>query len=125
MNKKIMAFFIVGTVLLIGAGMVYASPGHTEEGSFDYMGDMHNTMQKAFDTADYELWSKTMSENSMHPRSLDTVTEENFNVFTDAHNAMMAGNFDETRKLRESIGFSMSQGLRQGQMFGNGNCPNH
>lgn len=119
MNKKIMMFFAVGFVLLLGTGMVFAYQGNPEVEGPNYTDERHETMQEAFDTNNFELWYSTMSEN-VKGRILEIVNKDNFDIFTEAREATLSGDADKATELKQSIGLSAGQHDGQGQGSHNG-----
>jgi len=140
-NKALMSFGIFGVIALLGMSMVFAYQGDYSLKGPDYSEERHETMEQAFDNLDYDAWVALMSESNRNPRVLEVVTEDNFAIFAEAHEAMENGNLELAQELRAELGLNngigpknrtgfrsgkgMKQGLRQGSgMNDQGNCPN-
>lgn len=72
----------------------------------------------------YDAWYEEVSQLDPQPRMLDYVTEDNFDLFVEMHDAKEAGDFERVRQIRQELGFEgrgmhddkgmHGQGLRDG-----------
>ncbi|MEN7982132.1 MAG: hypothetical protein ABFQ65_01660 [Nanoarchaeota archaeon] len=113
-TKTFASLGILGIVALLGMSMVFAYQGDSNVKGPYYSEDRHEAMEEIFETGDYDAWVVLMTESGRHPRILDIVTEENFEVFVEAHEAMENGNMELAHELRAELG------LGQGRMIGKG-----
>ena len=139
MNKAFVSLGVFGIITLLGLSMVFAYQGDPSVQGPNYSEDRHEAMEQAFETLDYDAWVTLMEETGRHPRVLDIVTSENFEIFAEIHEAMEDGNIELAQELRAELGLGQGgmfggegAGLRDGSgMHGmnkgkgyNGNCPN-
>lgn len=147
MKKIYVGIFAVFAIALLGAGLVAAYHGNPEVQGPEYSDERHEEMEQAFDTLDYDAWVILMEESGRHPKVLDMVSEDNFEVFVEVHDAMEDGNMELAHQLRAELGLGqgrmaggegvglkdgsgmqkMNKGSGQGQRMGqgsmNGDCP--
>ena len=121
-----MALFIVGMVLSAGAVSAYRGD-YSVEGP-NYTPERHEEMQQAFEETDYDAWYKLMTEDGRHPRVVDVVTEDNFDLFIQAHEAGKSGDLETAKAIRAELGLNNGMGpkdgtgFRQGRGSGQGLC---
>lgn len=60
-----------------------------------------NNVKIALEKNDYEMWKKAMTGNTRMLMKIDT--SEKFQIFVQAFNETQKGNFEEAKKLRETI----------------------
>lgn len=113
MNKT-MSILALGMIALLGVGIVSAYHGDALVQGPNYSDERHDAMEEAFANLDYAAWVELMSEDGRHPRVLDVVTEDNFAVFVEAHEAMLDGDLETAEELRAELGLGLGNG------FGNG-----
>ena len=101
---------LAATGLLLSAGVVGAtdvpSPGY---GPY-HNDERHELMEKAFEENDYEAWKALMTENGRRPRVVDVVTEDTFQEFAEAHEAMESGDLDLAATIRTELGLGQGRG---------------
>lgn len=117
-NKKMLGVFALGLVALLGVSLVVAYQGDYSVKGPNYSEDRHVMMQEA----DYDAWVVLMTESGRHPRVLDVVTEENFEIFVEAREAGLAGDFERAAELRAELGLGSGLGPKDGTGFGKGQC---
>ena len=114
----------IAVVLLVGliamTGFVSAYQGDYTTKGPNYSEDRHAEMEEAFDSLDYQTWVELMSKNGRHPRVLDLVSEDNFETFVLAHEAMENGDYETASELRAELGLNNGEGPRDGTGFGKG-----
>jgi len=108
------SLFALGMIALLGVSFVAAYQGDYSVKGPDYSDDRHDVMQEAFDNIDYDAWVSLMTESGRNPRVLTVVTEDNFEVFVEAHEAGTTGDSARASELRAQLG------LGQGSKSGNG-----
>jgi YesN/AraC family two-component response regulator len=90
----------------------------TEE-RFNRMAERHQNRQaimQALENGDYEAWKAAMENMGKDPGILDKITEENFNIFVQLHEARMNGDYETVQELSEELG--LGAGTCGGRMFG-------
>ena len=106
MNKKTL-FGILGAILLLSlslAGIANAYRGdYTQQGP-NYSDERHSSMTSAFEANDYYAWKSLMMESGRSPKVLDLVTEDNFDLFVEARDAALSGDFEKSAELRAELG---------------------
>ena len=116
------AIFGILTLMIVGivfaSGIVDAYKGDYSVEGPNYSRDRHELMENAFDTLDYNAWYELMTENDRNPRVVDIVTEDNFEIFVQAHEAGRDGDFETATKLRAELGLNNGHGQREGNGFG-------
>lgn len=114
MNKKIISMFVVGAILMLSAGIVFAYQGNPEIKGPNYSEDRHIAMQKAFDNVDYDAWSELMMQDGRTPGVLRKVTKENFATFVEARKLAERGDSEGALELRVSLGLSQKNEQHSG-----------
>ena len=116
MNTKTFGMF---AILAIG---LFASAAFAYQGDMTLVGpdhddERHASMTSAIDNMDYNAWSALMNGKG---RVKDVITEDNFPLFVEMHNARDAGNLERVGEIRAELG--LGQGLKQGNgdRMGNG-----
>jgi len=108
--KKIpmFALAIMGLVLVAGLASAFQGSGEPEQMRLADE-ETRLALDKAFETDDYDAWYEIVSEK---PKITDYITEENFEVYADMHEAVMNGDMESAKELRQALGLP---GFRQGQ----------
>ncbi|NOQ55414.1 MAG: hypothetical protein GQ477_01265 [Nanohaloarchaea archaeon] len=106
--------------LIVSTGAVSAYRGDYSVQGPDYNEDRHEAMLNAFDTSDYEAWHLLMTADGKTPRVVDVVTEDNFEIFAQAHEAGKSGNLELASQLRAELGLNNGNGPRDGNGHGKG-----
>ena len=96
-----MALFVVGMIISVGAVSAYRGD-YSVEGP-NYTPERHEEMQQAFEDEDYESWYNLMTKDGRHPRVVDVVTEENFDLFIQAHDAGKSGQSETAAAIRAEL----------------------
>ncbi|PIR49204.1 hypothetical protein COU80_00445 [Candidatus Peregrinibacteria bacterium CG10_big_fil_rev_8_21_14_0_10_55_24] len=81
-------------------------------------------VEQTFENGDYAAWKALMEERNSNMPLLDSVSEENFSEFAQAHLLMQEGNFEEASAIMEELGFPM-MGPRQGGRGPKGTPPDN
>ena len=113
-----MALFVVGMVLSAGAVSAYRGDYSTEGPNFTP--ERHEEMQQAFEDMDYESWYNLMTEDGRHPRVVDVVNEDNFDLFIQAHDAGTSGDAETAAAIRAELGLNNGMGPKDGTGFKQG-----
>ena len=100
----LLALMIVGMVF--STSIVSAYRGDYSVQGPNYNEERHELMENAFETLDYNAWSELMTEDGRHPRIVNVVTEENFELFIQAHEAGKAGDSETASALRAELGLN-------------------
>ncbi len=112
--KKTMSaltFAILGIVMV--AGLASAFQGNFETGQLRLADDeTRNALDQSFENNDYSAWYEIVSKQNKAHKISEYITEENFEVFADMHEAAMNGDMETAKELREALGFP---GFRQGR----------
>ncbi len=113
--KKTSTMVIVALALMVLAiTAVSAYRGDYTEKGPNYSADRHELMEHAFDNNDYDAWETMMTEDGRHPRVVDVVTPENFDIFVQAHEAGERGDNAEAAELRAELGLGNGNGMHDG-----------
>ncbi|MBU0667365.1 MAG: hypothetical protein ABIC91_04875 [Nanoarchaeota archaeon] len=111
------AIFGMLAILLVGlltTGLVSAYRGDSNVQGPDYSEDRHEAMEDAFESQDYNAWYNLMAENGRNTRVMNVVTEGNFAIFAQAHEAAENGDFETAAELRAELGLNNGNGLKDG-----------
>lgn len=121
MKKGIIFLFVALAVgMVFSTALVSAFRGDYAVKGPNYDEERHIAMENAFDTLDYDAWYALMTEDGRHPRVVDIVTEDNFQTFVEAHEAMEDGDYETATTLRAELGLNSGQGPKDGTGFGKG-----
>lgn len=112
----LLALMIVGMVF--STSIVSAYRGDYSVQGPNYNEERHELMENAFETLDYNAWSELMTEDGRHPRIVNVVTEENFELFIQAHGAGKAGDSETASALRAELGLNNGNGPKNGSGYG-------
>ena len=122
MNKVaklgLFALMIVG--LIVSTGIVSAYRGDYSVQGPNYSDERHEAMEDAFETSDYDAWYLLMTADGRTPGVLDVVTEDNFEIFAQAHEAMENGDLELAAELRAELGLNDGMGPQDGTGNGKG-----
>ncbi|MBW6461897.1 MAG: hypothetical protein K0B07_02530 [DPANN group archaeon] len=127
MNKvaKIILFALIVVGLIVSTGVASPYKGDYSVQDPNYSEDRHELMQDAFDTLNYDAWYQLMTADGRTPRVAEVVTESNFELFVQAHEAAENGNMKLVAELRAELGLNNGICLRDGndhsKGFGQGN----
>jgi hypothetical protein len=87
----------------------------------NYTPERHEQMLKAFENKDYNAWKNLMGNRG----AANIVTEQNFPRFTEMHNLMLEGKYEQANVIRKELGLGAGNGNGQGGgMMGRGNGQN-
>ena len=120
-NNKIigmMALFVIGMIMSVGAVSAYRGDYSTEGPNFTP--ERHEQMEQAMEAQDYESWYNLMTEDGRHPRVVDVVNEDNFDVFVKAHETGKSGDTETAAQLRAELGLNNGMGPKDGTGFRRG-----
>ena len=122
MNKvaKIGLFALMVVGLIVSTGVVSAYRGDYSVQGPNYSEDRHEAMEDAFDTSDYDAWYQLMTADGRTPRVAEVVTESNFELFAQAHEAAKNGDMELASELRAELGLNDGMGPRDGNGHGKG-----
>lgn len=114
MKKIAMAVGSILSIGLIATSAVSAYRGDPNEQGPNYDADLHQLKVEAFEASDYEVWKDLMEQSGARGRVLEVVNEENFNIFVEAHNAALEGDFEKAAELRAELGLNNGVGPKEG-----------
>lgn len=127
MNKKVMlgflAIFVLGIIGLAGLG--YAYKGDPSVKGPNYDADIQAQLEAAMDANDYDAWLQVREDNNLPTRGkiFSVITEENFDLYVEMHEANLAGDYETADEIRSELGLgqgSMKRAGSHGQMKGQG-----
>lgn len=130
MNKTI--FFGLGLMLVIGLASlvsVFAYKGDPNVQGPNYDADVHEQLEAAIESGDYNAWIAIRQENNlpMNGRMFQVINADNFDKFTELHEAMQSGDYDTANTIRAELGLGQGMmkrgygnGVSQGRMSGRG-----
>lgn len=109
MRKKIL--IPIGIIALISASGLaydaYAYQGNPAQRGPNFSPERHEAMQKAFENNDYNAWKNLMNGIG---RVLDVINEGNFARFSEMHQLMLSGKYEEANQIREELGLGQKNG---------------
>jgi len=76
---------------------------------------MQEEIQTAIENQDYTAWKALMEENN-NPRNtmmLSVITEDNFSLFSEMHNAMQSGDIETAKTISEELGLEQGIGFKE------------
>lgn len=122
MKNKILIGF--AAVLLIGlvALMAVAYRGNPDVKSPNYNEDVHEQLEAAIESGDYDAWLKIRQDNNLptNGRIYQVIGRDNFGKYVELHNANTAGDTERADAIRAELG--LGQGMRgSGTHAGAGN----
>lgn len=94
----------MGLAAAVGASAAGRGVGYdaVERGNCD--ASQHEAVEQVLEAGDYDAWVALMEG---HGRITDVVTEDNFDVFIEMHEAMEDGLVEKAQELREDLGLGM------------------
>lgn len=110
------------TALIIGGAViapqvVLAYRGDPNVKGPNYTEERHASMEKAFETKDYNTWKTLMAGRG---RATRIVNAQNFARFAEAHELAEQGKITEANKIRAELGLGLQNGSGMGQGMGYG-----
>jgi len=127
MNQKY-TIGLVSLILACGVGLTaYAQGGGFGKGNpdsaeiqkmqqkMDEMKIQQTEMQSAMENNDYNSWQTIMNERVTNEQERvnkmkEAITQENFNIMVEMHNAIQSGDTEKAKELRSQLGDSMMMG---------------
>ena len=113
-------FALVVVGLVFSTAMVSAYRGDYTMKGPDYSEERHELMEQAFETGDYDAWYELMTADGRNPRVVEVITEVNFELFAEAHEAAEDGNPELAAQIRSDLGLNNGVGPRDGSGYGKG-----
>ena len=111
MDKKIAMLAMIGLLALPAGVMAWmGQPGP------NYNTTIHQEVMDALESSDYQQWIAVREKYGLKGRIAEVVTEENFPLYREMHDAIMAGDMEKAMEIREELGLGQGMGKR----FGNG-----
>ncbi len=113
-TKNTLAVGALALPLLLGAGAMTASAyqgDYTVQGPM-YDEDRHEAMEAAFENLDYDAWLELMDGRGRITDIIDS--EEDFELFAEAHEAAEEGDYDTAAEIREELGLGNGAGMGAG-----------
>jgi len=107
MNKTIMGVSIA-LVALLFIGGVYAYQNNIDKNTTNNVNKAAG--QSAVESGDYNTW-KTLHEGT---RMASVITEDNFYLMQEMHEAMQSGDYEKAQEIRSGLG--LGRGMQK-------NCP--
>jgi hypothetical protein len=105
------------------AGSVSAYRGDPTVKGPNYSVERETSMDKAFETNDYDAWKNIMQNQG---RVTQVINKDNFAKFAEAHRLAEDGDLAGAQKIRQELGLGLRNGQgmgnRTGGGFGRGNC---
>jgi hypothetical protein len=115
-NKKTTVGVVMFAFIVLSIG-AFAYQGINGQKNFQNIDeDVRNQMQEALSNNDYAEWIRIKEETSVSSgRVSEVITEENFQIFNEMHEAKLAGDFDKVWELKEQLGIGrMGKGSGKG-----------
>lgn len=100
-------FTLLGLVFLVGANAYMGDP--SVKGP-NYNEERHQQMLNVFETGKYLDWKNLISDDGRTHRVLEFVNEDNFDTFTQMHEAMENGDFEKSNEIRAKLGMTQGHG---------------
>jgi len=118
--KKTTTFGMLAILLvgLLTIGLVSAYKGDPNVQGPNFSEDRHEAMEEAFESQNYNDWYNLMSENGRNTRVMNVITEDNFAIFAQAHEAAENGDFETATRLRSELGLNNGNGPKDGTGYG-------
>ncbi|MBU1855332.1 MAG: hypothetical protein KKF89_06415, partial [Nanoarchaeota archaeon] len=120
-KKTIFGMLAILLVGLLTIGLVSAYRGDPKVQGPNYSEERHEAMEDAFESQDYNAWYDLMAENGRNTRVMNVVTEDNFAIFAQAHEAAKNGDFETAQELRAELGLGLGNGQGSGARTMQGN----
>lgn len=134
MNKTM--FFGLGLMLVIGLASlvsVLAYKGNPNVQGPNYDADVHEQLEAAIESGDYDAWLAIRQENNlpMNGKIFQVINEDNFDKYTELHEAMQSGDYDTANAIKSELGLgqgmmkrgnsrTLGAGNSQGRMYSQG-----
>jgi hypothetical protein len=106
-NKKTIATLALMSAIITTFGIETISSASF--GGFGLLEEQRENVKIAIKNNDYDSWKVIMDSRV---QITDVITEENFDKYSEMHNLVQEGNFEEADVLREELGLS-ERGLRK------------
>ncbi len=118
-------FAVLAVGVIFSASIASAYRGNYDIPGPSYDEERHDAIEDALESNDYDAWYDLMTEDGRHPGIVDVVTEDNFETFVQAHDAMEDGDQDTASALRTELGIGEGNGLGHRQGHGKGRGYSH
>ncbi|GBE56548.1 MAG TPA: hypothetical protein ENH13_02180 [Euryarchaeota archaeon] len=77
------------------------------------MKETHEQIKAALESGDYDAWQEAISGLEKTPQFAEKITDENFDVFVELHQAKQNGDYETAKELAGELGFE--GGFKEGQ----------
>ncbi|PLX20643.1 hypothetical protein C0584_05380 [Candidatus Parcubacteria bacterium] len=110
-NSKKFTGIIAISAIVATFGVTAITSAHF--GGYGLDEEQRDAVEAAIEDGDYGTWKSI--QNSI-PRITDLITEDNFSEYSEMHNLMQSGDFEEAEVLREELGLPEMgpKGMRDG-----------
>ena len=121
MENKILT--ILGVVFIIGIISITLAYAYKEDMNIkgpNYNENVHQQMEVAIESGDYEAWIKIREENNlpMNGKMFSMINKDNFSKYSEMYNAMISGDTEKADAIRQELG--LGQGMMRNGVKGNG-----
>ena len=119
-NKKTLTSAIALSAIIATFGVTAFTNAHF--GGFGLDSEQRDALKTAVEEGDYNSWKEI---HETLPKVADLITENNFDQYSEMHNLIQEGNFEEADAIREKLGLpekghGRSRGAMQGMREGRG-----
>ena len=111
MDKRIAILAMIGLLALPATVMAWMG-----QPSPNYNTTVHQEVLDALESGNYQQWLAVREKYGLRGRIANVITEENFGLYRDMHNAIMSGDMEKAMEIREELGL----GQGNGKMFARG-----
>lgn len=119
-NKMLTGLFAVFLISVFAfAGIACAYRGDASVQGPNYNEEVHEQLEGAIESGDYDAWVQIREENNlpMRGRMFQVINEDNFYLYKELHDANVAGDTERANEIKAELGLGqgmMKRGSGQG-----------
>ena len=124
-NKMYLGFFFVFAVSILAlAGITYAYKGDPNQKGPNYNLQVHELLESAIKSRDYDAWIKIRQENNlpMHGKIFQVINKDNFDKYSQMHEANIAGDKVTSDAIKSELGLGQGMMKKESGKIGCSEC---
>ena len=121
MNKVLGGFLALAVVGLVFAGFAVADAENPDKKGPRINSEVHDQLIAAVESGNYSEWVQVFEDNDlpMQGKMFSAISEDNFHLLTELHEARAAQDFERAKEIHEELGIGKGHHGCNGAGVGN------
>ena len=111
-TKMLGSVAMLGVLMVVSSSSAFAYQGNSEGKNSSSSKERRAEMTEIFANHDYNTWKELVEGK---PIAKMITNEEEFDLFVEAHELMLAGDRDAAKKIRAELGLAQRDGFRDNE----------